>query len=53
VCDLHGRVYDAAGLYVADASLLPGPVGVNPQESVMALATLVAQGLITGRGDRP
>jgi choline dehydrogenase-like flavoprotein len=50
VCDTGGRVYDAAGLYVADASLLPGPVGLNPQETVMALATLVAQALITGTG---
>jgi len=49
VCDLGGAVYDAAGLYVADASLFPGPVGLNPQETVMALATLVARGLITGR----
>lgn len=49
VCDLGGRVYDTSGLYVADASLLPGPVGLNPQETIMTLATLVAQSLITGR----
>lgn len=48
VCDLGGRVYDTAGLCVADASLLPGPLGLNPQETVMALATLVARGLIAG-----
>ncbi|MDQ1661113.1 MAG: hypothetical protein QOJ68_1093 [Blastococcus sp.] len=49
VCDPWGRVHDAAGLYIADAGLLPTPLGVNPQETVMALATHVAEGLITGR----
>ena len=39
VCDGTGRVYDAADLYVADASLFPGPVGVNPMLTIMALAT--------------
>ena len=37
--DAFGRVFDVAGLYVADASLFPSPVGVNPQETIMALAT--------------
>jgi choline dehydrogenase-like flavoprotein len=36
--DPFGRVFGAPGLYVADASLFPGPVGVNPQETIMALA---------------
>ena len=49
VCDPDGRVYDTAGLVVADASLLPTPLGLNPQETVMALATLVARGLICGK----
>jgi choline dehydrogenase-like flavoprotein len=53
VCDPAGRVHDSAGLYVADASLLPTPLGLNPQETVMALATLVAQGLIAGRRGAP
>ena len=39
VCDPYGKVYDTEGLYVADASLLPGAVGVNPMETIMALAT--------------
>jgi choline dehydrogenase-like flavoprotein len=30
-------VFDVPGLYVADASLLPSPVGVNPQETIAAL----------------
>jgi choline dehydrogenase-like flavoprotein len=47
VCDSRGRLHDAAGLFIADAGLLPTPLGVNPQETVMALATRVAEGLIT------
>jgi choline dehydrogenase-like flavoprotein len=39
VCDPYGKVYDAEGLYVADASLFPSPIGVNPMETIMALAT--------------
>jgi choline dehydrogenase-like flavoprotein len=35
--DAFGRVFDVPGLYVADASLLPSPVGVNPQETIAAL----------------
>jgi choline dehydrogenase-like flavoprotein len=46
VCDVGGRVHDRVGLYVADASLLPTPLGVNPMETIMMLATLVAQSLI-------
>lgn len=49
VCDPAGRVHDAAGLYVADASLLPTPLGINPMETIMMLATVVARGLI-GQG---
>jgi len=33
-----GRLHGARGLYVADASILCGPPGVNPQGSIMALA---------------
>jgi choline dehydrogenase-like flavoprotein len=46
VCDPHGSVRDAERLFVADASLFPGPVGVNPQLTVMALATRVAERII-------
>ncbi len=48
VCDGTGAVHDAADLYVADASLFPGPVGVNPMLTIMALATRVAGGIIDG-----
>ena len=38
------------GLFVADASLIPGPIGVNPMETILALATRNAQHMIARRG---
>jgi cholesterol oxidase len=43
VCDAFGRVRGAKGLYVSDASLFPSPVGVNPMETITALATRNAE----------
>jgi choline dehydrogenase-like flavoprotein len=37
-----GEVWDLPGCYVADASLFPTAIGVNPQITIMALATRVA-----------
>jgi choline dehydrogenase-like flavoprotein len=37
-----GALFAARGVHVADASLLPSSCGVNPQLTVMALATRVA-----------
>ncbi len=45
VVDLSGEVWDLPGCYVADASLFPTAVGVNPQVAIMALATRVADRL--------
>ena len=42
VTDFHGQVYDADRLIVADASLFPTPIRVNPMETIMALATHAA-----------
>lgn len=39
VTDGHGLVHDAERLMVCDASLFPTPIGVNPMETIMALAT--------------
>lgn len=39
VTDPFGRVHDADRLMIADASLFPTPIGVNPMETIMALAT--------------
>ncbi len=45
-CDGDGRVRGYENLYVADASLFPTSIGVNPQFTVMALGTAVAAGLL-------
>jgi choline dehydrogenase-like flavoprotein len=50
VVNLGGQVHDVQGLYVADASLFPSCVGVNPQLSIMAFATRIAQGIAGGNG---
>jgi choline dehydrogenase-like flavoprotein len=42
VVDPKGELWDLPGCYVADASLFPSAVAVNPQVSIMALAMLVA-----------
>ncbi len=46
VTDPHGMVHDADRLMVADASLFPTPIGVNPMETIMALATRAAAHVI-------
>lgn len=46
VTDAFGSVYDADRLIVADASLFPTPIGVNPMETIMALATRAAAHVI-------
>ncbi len=42
VCDPRGAVRGVESLYVADASLLPTSVGVNPMMTIIACATHVA-----------
>jgi choline dehydrogenase-like flavoprotein len=49
VTDGHGMVYDADRLMVADASLLPTAIGVNPAETISALATRNAHYVIENR----
>jgi choline dehydrogenase-like flavoprotein len=53
VCDVDGSVYGTAGLYVADASLFPTAVGVNPMMTIIAFAKQVSRGIATGAADRP
>lgn len=47
--DSFGRVHGFKNLHVADASLLCGPPGVNPQGSIMALARRNALKFLSGR----
>ncbi|MCB9739310.1 MAG: GMC family oxidoreductase [Deltaproteobacteria bacterium] len=45
VVGLDGQAFDLPGLYVADASLFPTPIAVNPQITIAALALKVADRL--------
>ncbi len=38
VVDPNGQVFNHPGLFVADGSVMPGPVGANPSLTIMALA---------------
>ncbi len=49
VCSVDGACWDARGLFVTDASGLPGNTGVNPQVTVMANALRIAEGIAAGR----
>ncbi len=46
VTDRRGRVYGYQGLVVADASVIPTNLGVNPQHTIMALARVFAEELL-------
>ncbi len=46
VVNNYGHVYDADRLMVADASIFPSPIGVNPMETIMALSTRSAAHLL-------
>lgn len=40
-----GQCWELANLFVADGSVMPTSLGVNPQETIMAMATRIAFGL--------
>ncbi len=46
VVDAHGEVFGYPGLYVADGSVMPGPVGANPSLTIAALADRFAGRII-------
>ena len=45
VVGADGAVHGYERLYIADASLFPGSIGVNPMMTVIAMASRVAGGL--------
>jgi choline dehydrogenase-like flavoprotein len=49
VTNSHGEFHGIPNLMIADASLFPGPTGLNPMETVIALVARNAQHLITHR----
>lgn len=46
VVDGRGKVHGMEGLYVVDASAIPTNLGVNPQHTIMALASTWAEWLV-------
>jgi choline dehydrogenase-like flavoprotein len=44
--DPTGERHGVRGLYIADGSLLPTGLGVNPQATIMAMATLIAERMV-------
>ena len=47
-CGLDGAVNGTSGLYVADGSLFPTSVGVNPMMTIIAFSKQVARGIAGG-----
>ncbi len=45
VVDLNHQCHDVPGLYIVDGSTVPGPLGVNPQLTIMAMASRAAEGI--------
>ena len=50
VVDASGEVFGFPDLYVADGSVMPGPVGANPCLTIAALADRFADGILARRG---
>ncbi len=49
----EGERHGVRGLYISDGSLLPTALGVNPQETIMAVATVLAERMATRHGGSP
>jgi len=47
VVDAAGKVHGVEGLYVVDASAIPTTLGVNPQHTIMGLASVWAENLVS------
>lgn len=52
VVDSSGEVFNYPGLYVADGSVMPGPVGPNPSLTIAALSNRFADNIIHQRSRR-
>ena len=46
VCKPSGETWDLENLYIADGSIFPTALGVNPQITIMSLATGIARELV-------
>jgi cholesterol oxidase len=48
VVNSYGEVFNYPGLYIADGSVMPGPVGANPSLTIAALSDRTADSIIAG-----
>jgi cholesterol oxidase len=48
-----GEVFDYPGLYVADGSVMPGPVGPNPSMTIAAMSDRFADHIIAQHKGEP
>jgi cholesterol oxidase len=53
VVDAHGRVHGHPGLHVSDGAIVPTALGVNPSETIAALAERNVEQLVRGGGPQP
>jgi cholesterol oxidase len=49
VVDSYGEVFHHPGLFVADGSIMPGPVGANPSLTIAAMADRIATRMLEHR----
>lgn len=47
--DPDGQLHGAPGVFVLDGSLLPTGLGVNPQATIMAISSLLADRMLARR----
>ena len=52
-CDQKGRLFECKNIYIADASAMPTASGANPMITTMAIARLVALGIVNDLQPQP
>lgn len=53
VVGANGEVFGFPGFYIADGSIMPGPVGANPSLTIAAMADLISDGILERRSATP